>query len=179
MGKRSDFERVGKDFYPTIDPTCLTPFFRSIMSDVNYAEPCYGGGDLEKLMWFANCVYKSDIENRYVGAIEKDALDLTEEDLSAAEVIVTNPPYSRKILLPLIEHFTSLKETWLLLPADILHNQYFADYVNSARLILSVGRLYWQENRIKGKDNYCWIQWTKGAMYTSTVAAPEFLGREV
>ena len=148
MGKYSNFDKVDKDFYPTIDPACMTPMFINLNRKSTYAEPCYGNGDLEDmLMETAHCVWRSDIRKTVGCSKVQDALSITESDLIDADKIITNPPYTRRDLLPMIDHFLTLKDTWLLLPADFMHNKYFSPYVGKCRLILSVGRMYWQDNK--------------------------------
>lgn len=145
MSKRSSFDKIPKDFYATIDPNAIPQTFREFIEHDSYAEPCYGGGDLEKLLeGVAVCLWKSDI--REVKAVQKDGLHLTEEDVSSCDYIITNPPYTKDVLLPLIDHWRNLKPTWLLLPADFMHNKYFKPYMDCCSLVLSVGRLYWFEN---------------------------------
>ena len=176
MGKYSDFSRVEKDFYPTIDPNAIVkPFWERIYGKT-YAEPCYGDGDLEnQLMEVANCRWRSDIRETVGSSKVKDALALTRDDVGDCDLIITNPPYDRKTLLPIIEHFISLRPTWLLLPGDMMHNKYFSKYVDTASCIISVGRLYWQANQIRGKNNFCWYYWPR---YGVTEYPTEFIGRE-
>ena len=123
----------------------------------------------------AVCVYRCDIRQTVGSSFVKNALNLTEEDVENANVIITNPPYDKPMLLPLIDHFISLKPTWLLLPSDMMHNIYFAPYVRKCRTIISVGRLYWQPNKVRGKSNFCWFYWPKGS---TGEYATEFIGRE-
>jgi len=50
MSKRSDFEKVPKDFYPTTDPRAIPEQMVKFLRGKTYAEPCYGEGDLEDLL---------------------------------------------------------------------------------------------------------------------------------
>ena len=62
MGKRdgNKFERVDKDYYATIDPSCMVEPSVSRVSGMKYAEPCYGEGHLEDLLMdVATCVWRS------------------------------------------------------------------------------------------------------------------------
>src|SRR3954449_6321136 len=108
MGKRSDFERRPGDFYATPRAAVLplVPYLRGIRT---FAEPCAGDGALVRHLesFGLRCVYSGDI-----GA-GKDALAV--DDYGAADVIVTNPPWSRDQMHTLIRHFQNIAPTWLLL----------------------------------------------------------------
>lgn len=156
MGKRTkqNFQRREKDFYGTVDPDAVKPLVPFIKGQ-RYAEPCCGEGDLvDLLLTDAYCVWESDISKG------KNALELTELDLWEAEVIITNPPYMWPLLEPLLDHLPKLKPTWLLLPADCFHNKRMFPYVEKCSDIVSVGRLYWMDNKVKGVDNYAWGRFT-------------------
>jgi len=75
-------------------------------------------------------------------------------------VFITNPPFSWPMLQPILDHLPTLLPTWLLLPADNLHNKRMGKYMAKCDLVVSVGRLYWMDNKIKGVDNYCWYRFT-------------------
>jgi len=165
MSKRSSMDKVSKDYYPTRDPAAIPPKFIEFIYGKTYAEPCCGEGDLADLLEYTgNFLWLSDIEDRGFWWV-KDAMDLTEEDLQKCDLIITNPPFTKAILLPMIDHFTSLKDTWLLLPADMMHNKYFGPYMKTCSKVVSVGRICWfpvDGKRVAGTDNYAWYMWQKG-----------------
>lgn len=145
MSKRSNFEKISRDFYPTIDPNAFPlNFLEEFLSYDSYAEPCAGSLDLAQHLQYPT--WTSDLEPGDPSVKQKDALTLTEEDLKDCDAIITNPPFTKKVLLPLLDHFITLKPTWLLLPADYMHNQYFAGYMNKCSKVISIGRLYWFVN---------------------------------
>lgn len=166
MGKRSNFEKVTKDFYPTTDPKVLTQPFVNFVRGKTYAEPCYGDGDLEDLLMdVAKCKWRSDIRETVGCSKVMDALELTPYDLKDCDYIITNPPFSKDILLPLIDHFVSLKPTFLLLPADMMHNKYFVPYMNMCDNVMSIGRVCWfpkDGKKVSSTDNFAWYTFTKG-----------------
>jgi hypothetical protein len=88
MGKRSNFERVPRDFYPTpfaaVPP--LIPHLRGVRT---FAEPCCGNGALVHHLELhgLRCGYAGDISTG------QDALAL--EHYGDADAIITNPPYHR------------------------------------------------------------------------------------
>lgn len=155
MGKRSDFKRIERDFYQTpahaVAP--LIPFLSDVQT---YCEPCAGQGALvDHLSEVLECVAAYDVLP-LAGFIEQaDALSLTAQDMNDADFIITNPPWQRSILHPMIEHFSSLKPTWLLFDADWMHTKQSEPYLPLLRKIVSIGRVKWFDN-VHGKDNSCW-----------------------
>lgn len=162
MSKRSNFPKVEKDYYPTVDPKAIPSQLVKFIRGKTYAEPCCGAGDLVDLLYdISICKWESDIVYRGAGH-QRDALTLGISDLDKCDLIITNPPYTRGVLLPLIDKFLSLKPTWLLLPADMMHNKYFAEYMRKCTRVVSVGRLKWfSDSKYTSTDNYCWYFWPK------------------
>lgn len=158
MGKRSDFVRVEKDFYRTIDPNAVVPLLPFLTPETKYAEPCSGAGDLVNMLCSHGhvCLWDEDIQHFPY----PDALDLTKEDIAECDVIITNPPWTRIILHAMIRHFVTLKPTWLLFDADWAHtkqsSELMKDYCTD---IVSVGRLKWiPGTTMSGKDNCAWYK---------------------
>lgn len=170
MGKRSNFEKRPRDFYPTFDPRAVEPLVPFIRGKT-YAEPCYGDGDLEDLLMdVATCKWRSDVRETVGSSKVMDALSLTKEQLSGIDLIVTNPPFTRSILMPMLSHFITLKPTWLLLPADYMHNIYFGDAMRKCQKVVSVGRLQWiKDSEHSSADNFCWYFWPQWATHEATV----------
>jgi len=161
MSKRSNFEKVPKDFYTTVDPNAIPPKLIEFIRGKSYASPCYGNGDLEDLlMEVAVCRWRSDIRETVGSSKVWDAMRLSKHELERCDIILENPPFSRDVLLPMIDHFITLKPTWLLLPADYMHNKYFSPYVAKCSKVVSVGRLKWfKDSRHTSTDNFCWYFW--------------------
>jgi hypothetical protein len=122
---------------------------------MKYYEPCVGQKDLVDQLGFIDCVGSSDIE--------KDALTLTVDDLNEADMIITNPPWTRSILHPMINHFSSMKPTWLLFDSDWSHTKQSSVYMKELCTdIVSVGRLVWiPGTKVSGKDNCSWYRFDK------------------
>lgn len=161
MGKRSEFERVEKDFYRTIDRRAvqaLEPHLRNH----DFAEPCSGELDLVKALeeMGYHCGWESDISRG------TDALTL--EHIGGASCIITNPPWTRSILHPMIDHFISIAPyCWLLFDADWAHTKQSKPYMQYCTDIVSVGRLIWiQGTTTSGKDNCAWYRFSKDAERT-------------
>lgn len=171
MGKRSSFQRRPMDAYQTIDPRAvdaLVPFLRGVRL---YAEPCCGEGHLARQLGEAGfiCVWSSDISDVDTPI---DALRLSKDDIGGCDAIITNPPWTRATLHPMIAHFQRIAPTWLLFDADWAHTKQAAPYLPHCSHIVSVGRLKWIEgSKNTGKDNCAWYRFD--ARHTD---GPRFFG---
>ena len=152
MGKRSNFERREADFYPTprgaVAP--LIPYLRGIRT---FAEPCAGDGALVRHLeeFGLTCVYSGDIRDG------QDALAL--DHYGGADVICTNPPYSRDVLHKLIPHFQGIAVTWLLLPADFVSTLQAVPFLPHCSDIVPIGRVKWfAASKYSSKDNFGWFR---------------------
>ena len=166
MGKRSDFERKPRDFYPT-PIEAVEPLIEHLPKEFGFAEPCAGDGALcGHLEYYGGiCMWASDIEPQAEG-IYKDSFEkVGKYELLESEYIITNPPWDRKILHPMIEHFSKLKPTWLLFDADWAHTKQSAPYMKKCAKIVSVGRIKWFGN-MTGKDNCAWYLFYKNDIET-------------
>lgn len=158
MGKRSNFERRERDFYPTPERAVMAlidhiPFVHS------FSEPCAGDGTLIDHLEARGylCCQASDIEPRRCDIGQLDALELNADHVKGADAIVTNPPWDRNLLHPMIDHFAALKPTWLLFDADWAHTKQARPYLTKCVTIISVGRLKWiKDSPHTGKDNCAW-----------------------
>lgn len=173
MGKRSDFERNPRDFYVTPYEAVL-PLLPHLPGDGLFSEPCAGNGALAEHLNNASnltCNWKSDIDPQSVYMHRADALTLTVA-LKQSEMIITNPPWDRKILHPMIDHFRGLVPTWLLFDADWKHTKQAAPYLPYCKKIVSVGRVKWiAGSKHVGKDNCCWY------LFGNEQTKTEFVGR--
>ena len=164
MSKFDKFEPQPRDLWRSTDPSAVVPLIPYIRG-LSYAEPCVGEGDLVRLLEpHATCKWSSDIQPQE-GSLQKNAVFLTKEDVKDCDVITTNPPFSWSMLQPLCDHLPTLKPTWLLLPADSMHNKYFRPYMDKCSLVLSIGRLFFHKAEesldvkyAKGTANMCWYR---------------------
>lgn len=173
MGKRSSFERRPRDFYPTPAEAVL-PLLKHIEHGTMFAEPCAGNGALVRALEAhgMSCVEALDIEPRWRDAYQADALDWAPVD--SVDLIITNPPWRRDVLHPMIRHFASLRPTWLLFDADWVHTRQAAEFMPMLRTIVSVGRVKWiPESKMTGKDNVAWHLFDADPTYVGT----QFYGR--
>jgi hypothetical protein len=152
MGKRSTFDRIPRDFYPTphlaVPP--LIPHLRGVRS---FAEPCAGDGALVRHLegFGLRCVYAGDIRDG------QDALEL--DNYGAVDCIITNPPYTRSTMHALIQHFLPIAPIWLLIDYDWSATKQAAQYMTHCSDIVILPRLKWFANsKNTGKDNHAWYR---------------------
>ncbi len=161
MGKRSNFERNPRDFYRTpveaVEP--LIPFIQDVDS---FCEPCAGDGALVRSLVNIGlrCTTAYDISPQAINIDRLDALALEEKDLGCADLIITNPPWERTVLHPMITTFSDIKPTWLLFDSDWIHTRQSTPFLPRLRKIVSIGRVKWFD-KTAGKDNACWYQFDR------------------
>ncbi len=160
MGKRSDFERRERDFYPT-PYEAVVPLLDHLMPRTLFVEPCAGDGVLVSHLHRHghHCVSASDIEPQDPSV---KALDVFNAQIGQGQCFITNPPWDRSILHPIIEHLSSQAPTWLLFDADWMHTKQAVPYLDRLEAIVSVGRVKWiAGSKMTGKDNCCWYLFTE------------------
>jgi hypothetical protein len=165
MSKRGNkFERRPRDFYAT-PPEAVEPLLPFLTPGIRFAEPCAGDGSLvDHLVKYGhNCTYKGDIEPRRKDIDRADAMEYVWD----CGCIITNPPWSRDILHPMIVHFSDYMPTWLLFDADWMHTKQAAPYLTRCTKIVSVGRVSWMGNGVSSFDNCCWYLFRKGEWDTT------------
>jgi len=152
MGKRSSFERRERDFYPTPREAVLPliPHLRGVRA---FAEPCCGDGALVRHLesFDMRCTYAGDISTG------QDALAV--ESYGGAPVI-TNSPWLRAVLHPMIAHFMRAAPfAWLLVDADWPHTKQSRPFIPHCSHILPLGRIKWIAGSDGcGKDNAAWYR---------------------
>lgn len=154
MTKRcTEFKRMKNDAYDTPYKAVL-PLLPHLRDFHTYHEPCAGKGDLIKhLKDNMNCWIASDIEPRGDNIQEIDALGPYEWGC----LVITNPPWTRKILHPMIDKFKFGEGCWLLFDADWMHTKQAIPYLRYCSKIVAVGRVKWiPDSPHIGKDNACW-----------------------
>lgn len=154
MGKRSNFKRIEKDAYQTIDPRAVIPLFPILERDnvKSFDEPCAGEGWL--IYWLTMedlyCASQSDINIGY------DALKRTNFQ---GDAIITNPPWSRSVLHSMIDHFRKYKPTYLLFDSAWAYTKQAKKYLPYCSDIIAVGRLKWiPDTTMSGKDDCSWYK---------------------
>ena len=167
MGKRSDFVRHERDYYPT--PKHAVEPLVDYLSPRTFIEPCAGDYRLAQHLedFGFTCVFASDIEPMDDRIEQIDAMDLT----ATMDTIITNPPWDRKILHPMIHHFRVQAPTWLLFDSDWMHTKQSAEFMPYCKTIISIGRVKWFNNKA-GLDNAVWYE------FVSNETTTTFIGRK-
>lgn len=172
MGKRSDFQRIERDFYPT-PQAAVQPLIPHLPSSGTFAEPCAGNGALIDHIEEGSgliCKIATDISPQRSDIGPGDALEQRFDDI---DIIITNPPWDRKILHPMIEFFSDQAPTWLLFDADWAHTKQSAELMKRCIAIVSIGRVKWfPDSKMTGKDNCAWYLFERGF-----IGATQFHGR--
>lgn len=172
MGKRSDFARNPRDFYPT-PPEAVIPLLPHLPRAFTFAEPCAGDGALVDALrvYGGRCVYAADIEPRANYIIQAEAEDVRLLG-GPCDFIITNPPWTREILHNLITAFRTHRPTWLLFDADWIHTKQAEPFLPYCHKIVSVGRVKWiKDSPHTGKDNAAWY------LFDREEAPTVFIGR--
>ena len=173
MGKRSEFERIPKDKYPTPYEAVL-PLLPHLAPKTHFVEPCAGDGRLVRHLERHGhvCLDAFDIAPEHESVDCADALKVV-FDAGDGEVCITNPPWSRPLLHPLIDHWRVQMPTWFLFDADWAHTRQSAPFMPYCRKIVSVGRVKWIEgSKMSGKDNAAWF------LFNALPGETEFYGRD-
>jgi hypothetical protein len=172
VGKRSSFERVPRDFYPT-PYAAIVPLLPHLPSRATFSEPCAGNGALIDHLERGGltCSYACDIYPQRQGIARADymgALGL------GVDFHITNPPWAREVLHGVIHYLSADAPTWLLFDADWMHTRQSTPFMPYLRKIVSVGRVKWiPDSKMTGKDNCCWY------LFDQTSDAPaQFIGRD-
>ena len=173
MTKRAPgFKRRAQDAYDT-PPEAVVPLLQQFIGNgPSFWEPCAGafmlGDALER--GGLTCIGASDIQPRAECVYQRDAMTVLAVP-TGTDLIITNPPWTRDILHPMIDHFRSMRPTWLLFDADWMHTKQAIPYLQYCHKIVSIGRISWMQNRQSGFDNCAWYFF--GAATTQT----KFVGR--
>lgn len=171
MTKRAykKFERNERDFYATPEAAVL-PLLPHVEHGTSFDEPCAGDGALVGHLIAGGLVpaFISDIEPRSGEIACRDALD---RPFCQGSMFITNPPWDRKILHPLITHLSDIAPTWLLFDSDWMHTKQAAPFMQRLKKIVSVGRVSWFGDTV-GFDNCAWYLFDKPSS-----GLPVFVGR--
>lgn len=156
MSKRcNSFERKPRDYYKT-PYAAILPLLPHLPARTSFDEPCAGDGTLIKHLARHNfyCADAYDVTPQAVTVRRANALATTS---CSGAMFITNPPWARNILHPLILILSAIKPTWLLFDADWGHTVQAAPYLSRCRGIVSIGRVIWIEGtKTAGKDNAAW-----------------------
>lgn len=175
MGKRSDFERKPHDLYES-PYEIVPPLLPFLPPKVHFYAPCAGDGRLIGYLQEHGhiCEGASDLVPQDSCILPLNALNVQSRRPYNTLFFIENPPWTRQILHPLILHLSRLHPTWLCFDADWAHTKQAAPYLEHCRMVVSIGRVKWQENsKHQGKDNAAWYLFTA----ERETRGPRFIGR--
>lgn len=177
MGKRSEFKRRKNDTYFTPEKAVLPLIPHLPQGHFTFIEPCAGDGRLIRYLTKhtkGRCAAAYDIDPMDPAILQRNAMSLTERDVEGVDFFITNPPWTRDLLHPLIEHLSGLRPTWLLFDADWLFTKQAAPYLPYLSKVVTIGRVRWIEgSKMDGKDNSMWCHF-----YRNNDHRTKFFGRE-
>lgn len=156
MGKRSNFERRPRDFYPT-PHEAVEPLLMQLPVNTWFIEPCVGQGDLVNHLekHGHKCVWSSDHE--------VDAR--THQYGKEGECFITNPPWDRKLLHPIINNLRNQKKTWLLFDTGWMFTKQAMPFLPYCEKIVTVGRVKWIPGSPYGSlDDCAWYLFREKAI---------------
>lgn len=169
MGKRSNFRRHKNDDYKTHCIKAVMPLVAHLEPGASFDEPCASAGHLcdhLESLGFRGLTY-SDINPQREDIVKMCALNKYKAQRKP-DYIITNPPWTRELLHPMIEHFMRLAPTWLLFDAEWSHTEQIklANKIgckNTQELmeycvkVVSVGRIKWfPGTKHTAKDSAAW-----------------------
>ena len=186
MGKRTPHdERAARkaankhDLWPT-PYHAIEPLLPHLTPRTHFLEPCAGDGRLIGYLQEHGhiCEGAWDIEPQDECITKLDVRYLNTRLPRASVKFITNPPWTRDLLHPLILCLSEQHDTWLLFDADWPHTKQAKPYLPFCNLIVSAGRIRWLEGQEadKGqapKDNGAWYHFTN-----ARGDGPTFIGRE-
>lgn len=159
MGKRSEFPRRPQDKYFT-PYEAVVPLLPFLEPQTQFVEPCAGDGRLIRHLerHGHGCVDAFDIEPGHGDIPQEDALTVPFEPMPG-DVCITNPPWRRDVLHPLIEKWRLLMPTWFLLDANWMFTKQAAPYLRYTSDVVVIGRVKWIEgSKMAGKDDAAWFR---------------------
>ena len=157
MARRSvGFTKRANDYYPTPFEQAAV-LHQHLPPGTRFVEPCAGAGDLVRhLQHFGHvCTHACDID-------PQDPLIDVGDGASIApgvEPIITNPPWSKGLLLPLLTAWlTAGRDVVVLLPVNTICNVYWAPFAPHTHSLMPAGRPRWIPNSPhKAKDDAVWV----------------------
>lgn len=161
MSKRDgQFVRNPRDYYKT-PKEAVPALLKHIKLCETYVEPCAGDGQL--ISFIPNkCLAAFDIEPQSSSYPIKQKNVFTITENYNADYFITNPPWDRKILHPMIDHLRQIAPTWLLFDSDWAYTDQSKKFIPYCESIVAVGRLKWfPGTNSVGFDNCSWYKFVR------------------
>lgn len=143
-------------------PEAATPLFPHLAPVTRFIEPCAGAGDLIHVLEGAGhvCSMAFDIAPPADVAHITGVADARTHDFRAMFAphltIITNPPWDRDLLHPIIANLAAQFPTWLLFQSDWRCTEQSTPFRPYMRRTLDIGRVSWMRNGQSGFENCTW-----------------------
>ena len=147
--------------YPT-PASAVAPLLPHIPQGSRFIEPAAGNGQLVDFLVAGGlkCAGAWDIEPQRRDIRKADTI---QKKFPACDFLITNPPWKREILHPMILNFSDQAPTWLLFDSDWAYTVQAKGLMERCLMIVAVGRVKWfPESDNTGKDNASWYLFSKG-----------------
>lgn len=160
-----------RDYWRTIDAKARGPLIPHLPRGVEYAEPMAGDGSLIRILGpEITCVWAADLEPQAEGIAQGDVLKC---ELGAAQMFITNPIWTRKLLHQVVIHLSNLAPTWMLVDSDWASTAQFGRLSSRCRRIVYIGRLIWIEGTTNpGFSSCAWYLFDKPIPRSAPVFYP-------
>ncbi len=171
MGRRSNFKREARDFYSTPYEAVL-PLLPHVSG--SFYEPCAGNGALTRHLQQhgLKCTGQSDWEPLSPEIHKCSAFDLPH--VNGADQIISNFPWRREMLHPLLRHCLTLAPVWTLHDANWMFTAQAAPFLKYCEKIVTVGRVKWIEgSKSAGMEDVCWYRIGMYEAETVFIGKPE------
>jgi len=140
----------------TTDPRAVKALLPYLGNVRTFAEPCCGERDLVHQLSDGGLVCRFAADIRHSPSTDAMAVQFVDQQVDA---IITNPPWTRQILHPMIVHFCSQKPTWLLFDSDWAYTAQARPYLAMCSDIVPTARLKWLAgSKWTAKDNTSWYR---------------------
>lgn len=177
-GKSSD-PRQEHDFYPTPSASTQALIDTGVLDGCKaFRDPCAGRGHITDVLGehftvaYNNALFAEDLIDYGANHWIETGVDFLKAEPYKVEAIVTNPPYSRDILMPFVDKCLaeSTKITAMFLKITFLEStarKEFFDTNKTLKYIMPFSNrqpMYKNGEVVKGKSNaimYAWFIWDK------------------
>jgi hypothetical protein len=162
MGKRSNFARKELDTYDTPN-AAVAPLLPHLPPKTRFIDPCAGAGDLVEHLLDAGHVFNAgyDLQPRadYIRQCNLLAADRRTFKTKDLDAFITNLPWERKLLHPMIAHLRSFdRPLWTLIDANWMFTAQAEPFLRYCSKIVTVGRVRWiPGSTMTGKDDCAWF----------------------
>lgn len=165
MTKRAEgqHEPRPRGFYPT-PLMAFEPLAPYLPQGTAVIEPCAGDGALCDHLFHNGCeiMAATDIMPMHQNVGKMNVFDYTLDNTPPINYFVTNPPWPElrkngEPTVSIIDHLRQIAPSWMLLPADFMHNVSASKLMGFCGGIISVGRVKWiADSKNEGFDNAAW-----------------------